>query len=345
MYKLIKSVLFSFTPETAHRIVIRLLVIARYIPFLNKILHSLYKVKDKKGNLKRELFGLTFENPVGLAAGFDKDGEYYNDLANFGFGFIEIGSLTPEAQEGNRKPRIFRLPEDTAIINRMGINNKGVKYAAKQIQAKPPKIIIGGNIAKASDTLNENSSKDYERSFSLLYDYVDYFSINVSCPNVKGLTDLQDITYLSNIIDNLLTIRRYSDDYRPILLKISPDISYSNLDEIIDLALISGLDGIIATNTTNSRDGLKTSPERIKQIANGGLSGAPLFEKSLSIIRYIHKKTNGILPIIGVGGIITPSQAKQMLDAGASLIEIYTGFIYEGPGIVKKILKYLRDNS
>lgn len=345
MYKILRYFLFLFRPETAHHIVVKLLKIARYIPFFPSIIRSLYKVKDKKGNLKRELFGLTFENPVGLAAGFDKNGEYYNDLANFGFGFIEIGSLTPKPQDGNSKPRIFRLPDDKAIVNRMGINNLGIRYATKKIHKDPPRVILGGNIAKNSATPNENASKDYEYGFSLIYDYVDYVAINISCPNVKDLTNLQDITYLSNIVDNLLTIRRYSDDYRPILLKVSPDIPVDHLDDIIDLALISGLDGIIATNTTNSREGLISSPEWIKEVGNGGLSGAPLFEKSLATVKHIHDKTNGIIPIIAVGGIMTPQQAKQMLDAGASLIEIYSGFIYEGPRIVKKILKYLRDNS
>ena len=345
MYKFLRPILFLFTPETAHRIIFKLFIVLRYIPFMGPILRSIYCVKDSKGCLKRELFGLTFKNPIGIAAGLDKNGEHYNDLANFGFSFIEIGSLTPEPQPGNPKPRCFRLTDDKAIVNRMGINNKGVKYTVKQLQKHPKNVIVGGNLAKNSTTSNEDAYKDLEKSFSLLYDYVDYFTLNVSCPNVKDLTKLQDISVLSNIIDHLLEQRRYYDEYRPILLKISPDISREHLDEIIDLALISGLDGVIATNTTNSREGLKSSPQKIEAIGNGGLSGAPLFERSLETIKYIHKKTNGILPIIGVGGIMTPEQAQQMLDAGASLIQIYSGFIYNGPALVKNILKHIKANS
>lgn len=342
MYKILRPFLFLFTPETAHNLIFKTLTVLRYIPFANSLLRSIYCVKDSKGVLKRELFGLTFKNPVGIAAGLDKNGEHYNDLANFGFSFVEIGSLTPEPQPGNPKPRCFRLVEDKAIVNRMGINNKGVKYTVKQLQKRNPNIIVGGNLAKNSSTSNEDAYKDLEKSFSLLYDYVDYFTINVSCPNVKDLTKLQDISILSNIIDHLLEQRRYYEEYRPILLKISPDISREHLDEIIDLALISGLDGVIATNTTNSREGLKASDEKIQAIGNGGLSGAPLFERSLETVKYIHKKTNGILPIIAVGGIMTPEQAVQMLQAGASLIQIYSGFIYNGPGFVKKILKQVK---
>ena len=345
MYRLIRPILFSFSPETAHNLTFRMLKVMRNIPFLGSITRACYNVKDTSGKLHREVFGLSFKNPVGIAAGLDKNGECYNELGNFGFSFVEIGSLTPEPQPGNPKPRCFRLVEDKAIINRMGINNKGVKYAAQCLQKRSPNVIVGGNLSKASSTPNEEAYKDYEKSFSLLYDFVDYFTINVSCPNVKDLTKLQDINHLSNIIDHLLTIRRYNDEYRPILLKISPDISKEHLDEVIDLASISGLDGIIATNTTNSREGLKASDEKLKSIGNGGLSGAPLHERSLEFIRYIHDKTNGLLPIVGVGGIMTPQQAKEMLDAGASLIQLYSGFIYNGPGFVRKILKYLNKEA
>lgn len=342
MYRLIRRILFSFPAETAHAITFKLLYILRYIPFSKNIIRAIYRVRDKEGDLRRDVFGLTFRNPVGLAAGLDKNGEFYNDLGNFGFSFVEIGSLTPEPQPGNPKPRIFRLVDDNAIINRMGINNKGVKYTVAQLQKHIPNVIIGGNIAKASSTPNSEAYKDYERAFSLLYDYVDYFTINVSCPNVKDLTVLQDIGYLSEIMDHLLTLRRYYDEYRPILLKISPDIPYDHVDRIVELALSSGLDGIIATNTTNSREGLETDPEKVKACGNGGLSGQPLYEKSLDMIKHIHARTGGILPIIGVGGIMSPEQAKEMLDAGASLIQIYSGFIYNGPGMVRKILKYLK---
>ncbi|MEN6619839.1 MAG: quinone-dependent dihydroorotate dehydrogenase [Rikenellaceae bacterium] len=339
MFRLIKPIIFAFSPETSHRIVQNLLIFLRYIPFSGAILRLFYYYKRE--NLEREVLGLRFENPVGLAAGFDKNGEIYNDLANFGFSFIEIGSLTPNEQSGNPKPRCFRLVEDNAIINRMGINNRGVKYAVQSIKKRKPKVIIGGNISKSTSCPNDQAPMDYERSFAQLYDFVDYFTINISCPNVKGLSKLQDITALSEIIDKLTTLRKYYDDYRPILLKISPDITYEQLDEIIELILVSGLDGIVATNTTIKRENLKTNQERVDSIGDGGLSGAPLFERSLEIIKYIYKKTGGQLPIIGVGGITTPAQAKEMLDAGASLIQIYTGFIYNGPGFVKSILKHI----
>ena len=340
MYKLIISLLFFFfTGEQAHNFTKKFLIVMRYIPGAQWIIRLIYNYKNPV--LEREVFGIKFKNPVGLAAGFDKDGEIYNDLANFGFGFVEIGSITPQAQDGNAKPRVFRLPADHAIINRMGINNKGVKYAVGNLTRNHPKCVIGGNISKSAKVSNEDAPKDYEKSFAILYDFVDYFAVNVSCPNVKDLCKLQDITALSEIIDRLLALRRYFDDYRPILLKISPDIPREHLDEIIDLVLISGLDGIIATNTTQSRDNLKTDMETVKEIGNGGLSGAPLFEKSLETVKYINKKTDGLITIIAVGGIETPQQAEQMLKAGASLVQIYSGFIYEGPGLVKRINKHL----
>lgn len=343
MYKLIRPLLFFFSGETAHNLTMKMIIILRYIPFGRSIIRWMFSYNDP--SLKREVFGLTFKNPVGFAAGFDKNGDFYNDMANFGFGFIEIGSLTPEPQPGNPKPRLFRLVQDEAIINRMGINNNGMRYTLKRLQKDKPNIIVGGNIAKSSATPNEEAGKDYEKTFSLLYDYVDYFVINVSCPNVKDLTKLQNTESISDIIDRLLTLRRYFDDYRPILLKVSPDLPKNQLDEILDLMMISGLDGIVATNTTRERSNLKTPKESVDFIGNGGLSGAPLFEKSLNMVKYIHERTKGILPIIGVGGIMTPKQAKQMLDAGASLIQIYTGYIYNGPMFVKRILKYLVKNK
>lgn len=343
MYSLIRSLLFAFYPETAHHIVMKLLYILRYIPFSGLIIRWIYSCKNP--SLEREVFGIKFKNPIGFAAGFDKNGDYYNEISNFGFSFVEIGSITPEKQNGNRKPRLFRLVQDKAFINRMGINNNGVKYTLNRLNDRKPHTIIGGNISKGEKTPNEEAGKDYERCFSLLYDFVDYFVINVSCPNVKNLTDLQNVDSLSDIIDRLLTLRRYFDDYRPILLKISPDIPISQLDEILDLVLLSGLDGIVATNTTRERINLKTDSKKVKNIGEGGLSGAPLYEKSLEMVKYIHKRTEGNLPIIAVGGISTPRQALEMLQAGASLIQIYTGFIYEGPGLVKKMLKYIAKNQ
>ena len=341
MYKhILKPILFRFNPETAHNILFSLLSFLRYVPFAGSILRAIYK-KDSP-NLSKEVFGINFPNPVGLAGGLDKNGEFYNDMANFGFGFVEIGSLTPKPQDGNPKPRCFRVPGDRAIINRFGINNKGVKNALEHLKKERPNVIVAANISKNTSSINEEAAKDYETSFGLLYDFVDMFVINISCPNVVGLTHLQDISFLSEIIDKLLALRLYYDKYRPILLKVSPDLSHAQLDEIIDYSLRSGIDGIVAGNTTRSRDGLTSiSPEKIAEIGNGGLSGAPVHKKNLELVRYIHEKSEGKLPIVGVGGIMSPEDAKAMIDAGASLVEIYSGFIYEGPALVKRIIKHL----
>ncbi len=339
MYKILRSILFLFNGEKAHNITTRLLVLLRYLPFSKQIVNLLYGYHNPV--LEREVFGIRFKNPVGLAAGFDKNGTLYNDLAKFGFSFVEIGSLTLEPQPGNPKPRCFRLVQDNAIINRMGINNNGVRYAVNYIKKHRPNCIIGGNISKNSDVPNENAASNYEKSFALLYDFVDYFTINVSCPNVQNLDKMQDISFLSELIDRLLSLRNYYDDYRPILIKLSPDIPKQQLDDIIDLVLVSGIDGVIASNTTRDRSGLKTSKETLEEIGNGGLSGKPLFEKSLSMVKYISEKTNRLLPIVAVGGIFTPKDAEAMIDAGASLVQIYSGMIYNGPGLVKRINKHL----
>lgn len=341
MYKhLLKPILFRFNPETAHNMTFKGLSLLRHIPFARSIIRSIYK--KEYPSLEREVFGIRFSNPVGLAGGLDKNGEYYNDMANFGFGFVEIGSLTPLPQDGNAKPRCFRVPEDKALINRFGINNKGVKNAVEHLKKERPEIIVAANISKNTTSINEDAAKDYEKGFGLLYDFVDMFVVNVSCPNVVGLTALQDITFLSEIVDKLLDLRMYYDTYKPILLKVSPDLSHQQLDEIIDYCLRSGIDGIVAGNTTRSREGLNSiSKEKIEAIGNGGMSGAPVHEKNLALVKYVHEKSEGKLPIIGVGGIMTPVQAKAMLDAGASLVEIYTGFIYEGPALIRNINKYL----
>lgn len=296
----------------------------------------------KTPDLEREVFGLKFRNPVGLAGGLDKNGEFYNDLGNFGFSFVEIGSLTPEPQPGNPKPRLFRVVKDRAIINRMGINNKGIRNAVENLKRMKPDVLVAGNISKNTSSINEDAVKDYESAFALLYDFVDMFVLNISCPNVSGLSALQDVSFLSEIVDKLLNLRMYFDEYRPILIKVSPDISHQQLDEIIDYSLMSGVDGIVAGNTTRSREGLTLPQEKIDEIGNGGMSGAPLFRKNLELVRYIHEQSRGKLPIIGVGGIMSGEQARQMLDAGASLVEIYSGFIYEGPSLVRKINKYLQ---
>ena len=343
MYKhIIKPILFRFTPETAHNMTFSMLSFLRHIPFARSIIRAIYH-KDSP-SLAKEVFGINFPNPVGLAGGLDKNGEFYNDMGNFGFGFVEIGSLTPKPQDGNAKPRCFRVPQDKAIINRFGINNKGVKNAVDHLKKDHPQVIVAANISKNTSSINDEAAKDYETSFGLLYDFVDMFVINVSCPNVVGLTSLQDISFLSEIVDKLLDLRMLYDNYKPILLKVSPDLAHQQLDDIIDYCLRSGIDGLVAGNTTRSREGLDSiSAERIEEIGNGGMSGAPVHKKNLELVKYIHEKSSGKLPIIGVGGIMSPEDAKEMLDAGASLVEIYSGFIFEGPGLVKRIIKYLEN--
>ncbi len=342
MYKhILKPILFQFNPETAHNILFSLLTFLRHIPGARAIMRAIYKKESPK--LAREVFGLNFPNPVGLAGGLDKNGEFYNDMADYGFGFVEIGSLTPKPQDGNPKPRCFRVPQDKAIINRFGINNKGVKNAVEHLKKERPEVIVAANISKNTTSINEDAAKDYETSFALLYDFVDMFVVNVSCPNVVGLTALQDISFLSDIVDRLLDLRRYYDTYRPILLKVSPDLSREQMDDIIDYCLRSGIDGIVAGNTTRSREGLTIPQSKIDEIGNGGLSGAPVHKKNLELVRYIHTKSQGRLPIIGVGGIMSGKDAQAMIDAGASLVEIYSGFIYEGPGLVKDIITHLEN--
>lgn len=342
MYKqLVRPILFRLSPEKAHDFTLRMLGFARRIPLLGRLLRLFFRYND--ASLKKTLFGLEFSNPVGLAAGIDKNGDHYNELAWFGFSFIEIGSLTPLPQDGNPRPRLFRLPQDRALINRMGINNKGVFHAIDRLKSDPPKTIICASIAKnTSSASDDDIVSDYKKAFSYLYDFVDMFSVNVSCPNVEGLQHLQDVSYLSDIIDPLLELRVCYDTYKPLLVKVSPDIPREVLDEILGYCMLSGVDGIIACNTTTSREGLSTPASKLAKIGAGGLSGAPLFERSLKLVKYINEKTNGRLPVVGVGGIMTAEQARQMLDAGASLIEICTGFVYEGPSAVKRILKKLK---
>ncbi len=342
MYKLIRPILFKLSPETIHHLIIYLLKIVGHIPGMKCLLSKIFSYKDP--SLEREVLGLKFPNPIGLAAGFDKNAEVYKELGSLGFGFVEIGTVTPKAQPGNPKPRLFRLPSDKAIINRMGFNNNGVNNAVNNLRNKG-KIIVGGNLGKNTLTSNENAPADYLKIFRQMYEYVDYFVINVSCPNVKSLGDLQQKDSLTSILNGLFDFRRGQNQYRPILLKISPDLSWSQVDDIISILSETALDGVVATNTTTSREGLISSDESVTAIGNGGLSGKPLTERSLEMIKYIHQKTNGSYPIIGVGGIMTPQDAKNMLDAGASLVQVYSGFIYEGPYLVKKICKFLKNSS
>ena len=336
MYKiLVKPILFLLNPEFIHHLIFRILKLASYIPFKLTVWNKIYRVNDEK--LKRELFGLTFDNPVGLAAGFDKDAKLFDELAAFGFGFIEIGTLTPLAQAGNPKPRLFRLPQDHSLINRMGFNNGGVENAVKRLKKRKTKIIIGGNIGKNKVTPNDEAVKDYEITFEALFDYVDYFVVNVSSPNTPGLRELQEKEPLTKLLLRLQELNDAKSKRKPLLLKIAPDLTNEQLDDIVSIVVETKLDGLIATNTTIDRNGLKTAEKRLKAIGNGGVSGQAVKKRSTEVIRYISEKSNKSFPIIGVGGIHCAEDAIEKLKAGASLVQIYTGFVYEGPSIVKKI--------
>ncbi len=284
-----------------------------------------------------EVFGLRFNNRIGLAAGFDKNAEAIDALSNFGFSHIEIGAVTPRPQPGNPKPRLFRLTKNKALINRMGFNNKGVENAIINLKKRRSDIIIGANIGKNTDTPNDKANDDYILLFNELHDYVDYFTVNVSCPNIKDLKELQDKDSLLELLSKLKKINATKDHPKPILLKISPDLTWDQLDDTLYIIQQTGIDGIVAVNTTAQRYNLSYGKQEIDKIGNGGLSGLPLKDRATEMIRYIHKKTQGKLPIIGVGGIMTRQDAQEKLDAGATLVQVFTGFVYEGPGIVRKL--------
>ncbi len=340
MYKtFIKPVLFLFQPETIHHIVFKILNISFKIPGVKQIIRSFYIINDKR--LERNLFGLQFANPVGLAAGFDKDAKLFNELSCFGFSFVEIGTLTPKAQPGNEKPRMFRLPEDEALINRMGFNNRGVAEAVERLKKRTSNIIVGGNIGKNKITPNEDAVNDYEQCFEALFDYVDYFAVNVSSPNTPNLRALQEKEPLTQLLNKLKSLNSKKKNPKPILLKIAPDLTNEQLDDIIDIVNQTKIDGVIATNTTISREGLKTQSSKLEAIGAGGLSGKPLTKRATEVVMYLNTKSNKAFPIIAVGGIYTAEDALEKLNAGASLVQVYTGFIYEGPSIVKKINKGL----
>jgi dihydroorotate dehydrogenase len=344
VYKLlVRPLLFSFDPEWVHYFTLNALRLLNKIPFSSWLFRKIYSYQNS--SLEKELFGIKFKNPVGLAAGFDKNGKYIKEMSNLGFGFIEIGTITPKPQPGNPKKRLFRVQNDLAIINRLGINNDGNILCAERLKKNNSDVVIGGNIGKNTTTSNEKADTDYIQNFEILHQYVDYFVLNVSCPNVSNFTKLQDVEFLKKLIPQLKKINSTKPKKKPILIKISPDLNQDQLDETIDLILSENLDGIIATNTTTSRNNLKTNKSKIEKIGNGGLSGEPLKNKSTEVIRYISKKTNGNLPIIGVGGIMNPKDALDKIKAGADLIQLYTGFIYEGPSIVKKINQYLSKKS
>ncbi|AUC14814.1 dihydroorotate dehydrogenase (quinone) [Tenacibaculum sp. SZ-18] len=338
MYKLIiRPIFFLFDPEKIHYFTFSLVKFLSKIPFVSSIFRGLYKVEDRK--LERNLFGLTFKNPVGLAAGFDKNAVLYNELADFGFGFIEIGTVTPEGQVGNPKQRLFRLKDDKGIINRMGFNNEGLEAAISQLKKNKGKVIIGGNIGKNTATNPEDYTADYTKCFEELHPYVDYFVLNVSCPNVSSHAKLEDADYLKELITEVQKINNSKSAQKPILLKIAPDLNTHQLDEIIDLVADTKIDGVIASNTSIDRTGLKASEERLKEIGNGGLSGQPIKEKSTKVIKYLADNSNKSFPIIGVGGIHSEKDALEKINAGADLVQVYTGFIYEGPSLIKRINK------
>ena len=336
MYKsVIRPILFLFKPEQAHHITVGLLRVAMKIPIINQLIEQRFTIENPA--LSRSLFGLTFRNPVGLAAGFDKDAKLVDEMQGLGFGFVEIGTLTPRPQNGNPKPRLFRLSDDHSLINRMGFNNQGVNRAAERLSKRKSTILVGGNIGKNKTTPNESAILDYEACFDALYPVVDYFTVNVSSPNTPDLRQLQEKKPLYALLNRLKEKNEQQKHTKPILLKIAPDLSDSQLDDIIEICLTVPVSGIIATNTTISREKLNTDQELVKDIGAGGLSGDAITQRATEVIRYIHSKTQGKLPIIGVGGISSPKDALEKLEAGASLVQIYTGYIYEGPRLVKDI--------
>ncbi|GGK17138.1 dihydroorotate dehydrogenase (quinone) [Yeosuana aromativorans] len=344
MYKsIIRPILFCFDPEQVHHFTFSLIAFINKIPGVPQLIKRLYAIEDKR--LERKVFGLTFKNPVGLAAGFDKNAVLYNELSNFGFGFIEIGTVTPKGQPGNPKKRLFRLKDDQGIINRMGFNNLGVEAAILQLKKNKGNLIIGGNIGKNTNTKPEDYTKDYLDCFNALHPYVDYFVLNVSCPNVDSHAKLNDKDYLEELIGAVQSANRTFSKQKPILLKIAPDLNTHQLDEIIELVIKTKLDGVIASNTSVNRSELNVSQERLQAIGNGGLSGQPIKDKSTQVIKYLSENSKKAFPIIGVGGIHSAKDALEKIHAGADLIQIYTGFIYEGPKLVKDINKALLNQN
>ena len=333
-YKLFfRRILFFLSPEIAHYFSMFFLKTAFYIPGFGLLIKFLYSIENKK--LHRNVFGILFKNPVGLAAGFDKNAQFFNELASFGFGFIEIGTVTPVPQKGNVKPRLFRLKKDNALINRMGFNNDGIDAVVKRIKKRYANIVLGGNIGKNKITSNEAASSDYKKCVDKIAPYVDYLVLNVSSPNTPNLIELQNKKDLSCL---LVQVQELNKKYnKPLLIKISPDLNFTQIDDIIELVYEFNISGIIATNTSSNRLNLTTSKEHVKKTGAGGLSGQPIYQKSKEIVSYISKKSSGRIPIIAVGGIMNAQDALQMLDSGASLVQIYTGFIYNGPSVIKAI--------
>ena len=335
MYKrLVSPFLFLFDPETVHNFTFAILKLSFKFPFTKYIVSFLLSFESPR--LEKQLFGLNFINPVGVAAGLDKNAAHINEFGSFGFGFIEVGTITPEPQIGNPKKRLFRLEKDNAIINRMGFNNEGLEKILPRLKANY-NVIVGGNIGKNKSTPNSEAKSDYLKCFNKLYDFIDYFVINVSSPNTPGLRELQTPNFIKDLFKDINTERSNRKQYKPVLIKISPDLDENKIDELLHIVKICKIDGIVATNTTVNFPKLNSKCKN----ETGGLSGAPLLKKSNQIITYISKKTDGKLPIIGVGGILSPEDAIDKLKCGAHLVQLYTGIIYEGPAIAKKIKKQL----
>lgn len=351
MYHLLRKILFLLPAETAHYLSMNLLKAACSLAPLKKLIANQFTPTDSR--LITKAFGLTFKNPVGLGAGFDKNAKYLRELEALGFGFVEIGTVTPKPQAGNDKPRLFRLPKDKALINRMGFNNDGVDVVVERLKSwqsavnsrqstpntklQTPNLLVGGNIGKNKSTPNEEAWKDYDICFNALHPYVDFFVVNVSSPNTPGLRELQEKESLRKILLHLQMINNGKAFAKPILLKIAPDLTQEQINDVIDLAIEIKLDGLVASNTTISREHLQTPRAEIEKIGAGGLSGKPLTGKATSVLQYIHQNTRGAVPVIGSGGIFNGEDALEKINAGATLVEVWTGFIYEGPGIVKRI--------
>lgn len=340
VYKsLLKPILFRRNPEAAHHTTFGLINFSFNLPIVKSIVKSTFELDDRR--LEREVFGLKFKNPVGLAAGLDKDAKLVDELAMLGFGFIEIGTLTPKPQEGNPQPRLFRLPQDEALINRMGFNNGGVLEAVERLKKRKSDVIVGGNIGKNKVTPNEKAVDDYLFCLEALHPYVDYFVVNVSSPNTPNLRDLQEKEPLKQLLQAVKAANDAKPQPKPILLKIAPDLTDGQLDDIVEIVQETGIAGVIATNTTIDRTVLTTPKEEVDAIGAGGVSGKVLRKRSTEVIRYLHQKSGGQFPIIGVGGIFSAEDAIEKLEAGASLVQVYSGMIYEGPNLIKKIKKGL----
>src|SRR5690554_2266021 len=335
MYKrIIRSLLFKMNAEKAHTFTFNFLKVVFQLPLVKSLVYGAYNINSKK--LERDVFGLKFKNAVGLAAGFDKNGVLLNELSFMGFGFIEVGTVTPEPQAGNDKPRLFRLPEDQGLINRMGFNNKGVSKLQKRLKRRYTSVFVGGNIGKNKHTANENAVNDYIACFESLFDVVDYFAVNVSSPNTPNLRDLQEKEPLKKLLYGVKAANEQKEKPKPILLKIAPDLTNGQLDDIIEIVQETKLDGVIATNTTVDYSVIVKEKEQVAQIASGGVSGKPLKSRSTEVIRYLSENSGQSFPIIGVGGIFSAEDAIEKLEAGASLVQIYSGLIYEGPEIMMK---------